>query len=104
MGSKSIIILALIVVMALVGTNIYTGLRLRKYKDKIKSPPLIERIYTNVAKEVDFQNPIVFTGNSMVHRMDWNYIFRQVSLDSVQVPIIINQVLSGKSFPIQPKT
>jgi lysophospholipase L1-like esterase len=97
MRNKRIIVASLIVVILLMATNIYTGIKFIKYRTILKSPPLIERIYTNIGNEVNYNNPIVFTGNSMIHRMNWNYIFRKVSTQTEQIPIIINRGIDGNT-------
>ncbi len=58
------------------------------------SVPLIERVYTNIARDESFEQPVVFTGDSMIHRMNWNYIFRKISNIS-DFPIIFNRGIGG---------
>ena len=96
MRNKKLIVLFFTIVIFLVATNLFTGIKLTKYRNMKKKPPLIEKIYANIGREVNYDNPIVFTGNSMIHRMNWNYIFRKVSTTkSKQIPIIINRGIGG---------
>lgn len=93
MSKKKIFIFTIISLLLL--TNFFAGIKLIKYRNKLKKPPLIEKIYSKTGKEVNYENPIVFTGNSMIHRMNWNFVFRKVSKDSLQIPIIINRGIGG---------
>lgn len=96
-NKKSIVISLFVVIFVLLAANIFTGIKSIKYRNILKSPPLIELIYTNIGNEIDYNHPIVFTGNSMIHRMNWNYIFRKVSAKTEQIPIIINRGIGGNT-------
>ncbi len=50
---------------------------------------LIERVYSNIAYDMNFDKPVVFTGDSMVHRMNWNYIFQNI--ENKNTPVIFNR-------------
>ena len=45
-----------------------------------------------------FDSPIIFAGNSMIQRMNWNYIFQKIADEenySVRPPIVFNRGISG---------
>jgi lysophospholipase L1-like esterase len=92
--------LSWLLTVILIVTNIYTAIKLLNYREKLFRPPLIEHVYSNIANEMTFENPIVFTGDSMVHRMNWNYIFQNLTknndnANNAYTPVIFNRGIGG---------
>ena len=90
-------ILVIITISFLLITNLYTVLKVIKYRKLLKQPPLIEHIYSKIANEMHFNSPIVFTGNSMIHRMNWNWIFNDINNLERPTPIIFNRGIGGNT-------
>ena len=97
-NKKTLIWLLSVLLLTTIATNIFTGIKLINYREILLKPSLIERVYNSVGAEYNFDSPIVFTGDSMIHRMNWNYIFQKVSLEreiKQITPIIFNRGIAG---------
>ena len=73
--------------------------RIKIHKKARSSPPLIERIYSNIATEIKYQNPVVFAGDSMIHRQNWNWLFRGITVENKEKepPVIFNRGIGGNT-------
>tara|TARA_R100001377_G_scaffold85267_1_gene71138 strand:+ start:3368 stop:4462 length:1095 start_codon:yes stop_codon:yes gene_type:complete len=56
--------------------------------------PLIEIVYDIASSDYNYNRPVVFAGDSMVHVMNWNYLFRKVYPND-EFPIIFNRGIGG---------
>jgi lysophospholipase L1-like esterase len=75
----------------------YQQKKILSQREKIRALPTIERMYTELAAEIRYVNPVVFTGDSMIHRENWNWLFRNVTkeVQAENLPIIFNRGIGG---------
>lgn len=50
-------------------------------------------MYAQTARDNTFGNPVVIAGDSLVHRMEWNYLFRDVL--GADTPTVFNRGIGG---------
>lgn len=95
MRKKTLILILITVLSTTIMLTTYILVKLYFFNQRKSSIPLIETIYSAIGAQHKFDSAIVFVGNSMIHRGEWNYRFDKIDK---KLPTIINRGIGGNKI------